>query len=65
MKVVASMLTTEELAVRWKMNPHTLDNWRGEKKGPPYIKLGRKPRSKVLYRVSDILEWEKHWSRPR
>src|SRR6266436_6454774 len=43
-------LDQSELAKRWKISPHTLENMRWRKLGPPYIKIG----GRVLYRVEDI-----------
>lgn len=50
-------LTTNQLAVRWKMSASTLRNWRFNGTGPPYLKPGG-VRGKALYRVSDIEQWE-------
>lgn len=50
-------LRTEELAERWNINPGTLRNWRMQGKGPKYLKFGKN--GLVLYRVSDIIEYEK------
>jgi len=52
------LLTTEELAQRWKMDAGTLENWRNEKKGPIFIKLGQGGSAPVRYRVCDIEKWE-------
>lgn len=49
------IMTTEELAKKWKMNPGSLANWRSEKKGPKFVKLGRK----VRYKLKDIERFEK------
>ena len=49
-------LTSEQLAQRWGISPGTLANWRGARTGPPFIKLGK---FRVLYRLSDIEEYEK------
>ena len=51
-------LTAEELAERWHMNPGTLANWRIAGKGPKYLKLGNGQAHKVLYRLSDIIDYE-------
>lgn len=52
------LLTTEQLAERWGIHKATLNNWRSKKKGPKYIKLGKHVRSPILYRLSDIIEYE-------
>ncbi len=43
-----------ELAKRWHLSPRTLERFRYEKKGPPYVKIG----GRVVYRVTDIVEYE-------
>lgn len=45
-----TLLTNKEAADYLRVAPHTLDNWRYESSGPPYLKLGRK----VLYRQGDL-----------
>ncbi len=35
------------------MSKRTLEKWRGEGTGPPFLKLGRR----VLYSVADLEEW--------
>ncbi len=44
-----------ELARRWKLSPRTLERFRYEKKGPPYIKIG----GRVVYRVADVETYER------
>lgn len=53
-----NLLTTAQLADRWGLHPQTLSNWRAEKRGPKYIKIGDLKRSPVYYRMQDILEYE-------
>ncbi|MDD3182646.1 MAG: helix-turn-helix domain-containing protein [Alphaproteobacteria bacterium] len=43
-----------QLAKRWGMSPKTLDRWRWQGIGPKFLKIG----SKVVYRLSDIEEYE-------
>lgn len=52
--MVCEMMLQVELARRWKLSPRTLERFRYEKKGPPYIKIG----GRVVYRVSDIEAFE-------
>lgn len=54
-------LTTDQLAARWGMSPQTLENWRSKKprKGPDYIKLGEAKSAIVVYRVADIVLYER------
>ena len=43
-----------QLARRWGISHRTLQRWRCQGKGPPYLKLcGR-----VLYRAAEVLQWE-------
>ena len=49
------LLNQTEVARRWGMSPRTLENWRWEGDGPPFLKVGHK----VLYRLEDIVTYEK------
>ena len=53
--MVYEMMLQVELARRWKLSPRTLERFRYEKKGPPYVKIG----GRVIYRVSDIEAFER------
>lgn len=49
------MLTTKELAERWRVSPGALANDRAlGRSALPYVKIG----DRVRYRLSDILEYE-------
>ena len=50
------LLTTEELAERWKISVWTLIEWRRDRNSSklPYVKIGRA----VRYRLSDVEEME-------
>jgi len=37
-----------------KVDPETLERWRGKRQGPTWIKLGNGRRSPVRYRMADI-----------
>lgn len=54
-------LTTIELAARWAdhIKPGTLENWRSDGKGPKYIKLTRETNGPIIYRIVDVLAYEK------
>lgn len=43
-----------DLATRWRMSARTLERWRWQRIGPPFIKAG----GRVLYRLGDILRYE-------
>lgn len=48
------LLTPDEVAARWGLHPATLANWRCARKGPPFLRIGRK----ILYREADVIAWE-------
>jgi hypothetical protein len=49
------LLTQKLLARRWHISHRTLERWRCEAAGPPYVRLvGR-----VLYRLEDIERYER------
>ena len=53
------LLTTEQLAIRWHMAIRSLENWRNsDRPHPPYMKPSG-ARGRVLYRLADVLKWEK------
>lgn len=58
--VDGAVFSTEELALRWDMNPQTLVNWRHQQRGPEWIKV-RRPgkRPAVRYRLADVEAYEK------
>jgi len=47
-------MSETELAARWEVSPKTLQRWRTEKRGPPYLKLSKS----VRYRREDIDAYE-------
>jgi hypothetical protein len=48
------MITTEQLAARWCTSLGYLANLRSQRKGCPYVKLGRR----VVYRAVDVAKYE-------
>lgn len=50
-------LVTKEAAQYLHASPRTLERWRVDGDGPPYIKLGPGLRAKVLYRLRDLDAW--------
>ena len=52
-------LSEVDLAVRWAMSSKTLTRWRGIRRGPPFVKLGKT----VRYAMSDVLEFERNGMR--
>ncbi len=52
---LGKLLTSDDLAKRWSLNPLTPAQWRVRGVGPRYVKLGRK----VRYRLEEIEEYER------
>ena len=48
------VLNENELAQRWGVSPKTLQRWRSEERGPPYIKLSKA----IRYPVDEIVTYE-------
>lgn len=53
-KVPARHFRQVQLAKRWAMSEQTLANWRWQRVGPPYLKIG----GRILYRLEDIEQFE-------
>lgn len=51
---LSTTLTELELAMRWGMNPKTLQRWRATHRGPEYLKLGKK----IQYPLAIIEDYE-------
>lgn len=49
-------LSEVDLAARWAMSSKTLTGWRVQRRGPPFVKLGKM----VRYAMSDVLEFERN-----
>ncbi len=47
------LLTTKDAAERLGKHPAVLADWRHQKRGPKYVKMGRS----IRYRVSDLTAW--------
>lgn len=50
-------LTPKEAADYMRRHVRTLEDWRRDKKGPRYMKLGEKKKACILYRRRDIDDW--------
>jgi DNA-binding transcriptional MerR regulator len=48
-------LTEKQLAKRWNISQRTLQIWRRDKVGPPFMVLGK---NTVLYREEDVRAYE-------
>ncbi len=51
------LMLIEEAAAYLKLSKSTLDQWRSNKTGPRFIRLGDTDRSKVAYRREDLDRW--------
>ena len=47
------LFTTEEVASALEVTAHTLAQWRAEKRGPDFVKLGRG----IFYQRADLQKW--------
>lgn len=54
------LLHPRQVAQRYEMTPESLANWRRVGKGPPWIRLGDGKRPRVMYRLDDVLAWERN-----
>lgn len=52
------LLHPRDVAKRYGITQETLSNWRREKKGPRWIRLGKGKRPRVMYRLADVLKFE-------
>jgi hypothetical protein len=52
-----TFLTEAEMVSRYRdrVSAGTLKNWRSQRRGPPFVKVGRQ----VLYPLSGLEEWER------
>jgi hypothetical protein len=48
-------LNQQELAIRWRISPRTLERWRYLKTGPTFYRLG----AKIGYSIDDIEAFER------
>ena len=53
-----TLLTTKELADRWRLSTKTLSNWRTKQEGPSFVKFGKN----VLYRIEDVEQYEQQFT---
>lgn len=51
-----ALLTTNELAARWKLLSKTLRDWRVKGKGPRFIRISK---TAIRYAVADVEAFEK------
>ena len=48
------MLSERDLAARWGLSSRTLQRWRSEGFGPPFINIG----GSIRYQMGDIIDFE-------
>jgi predicted DNA-binding transcriptional regulator AlpA len=53
------LLTEKQLAERWAVSHRTLRRWRSTARLPPHIRIGHPVVGRVLYRLADVLVFEK------
>lgn len=51
---MTTVLTEADLATRWCMSPKTLQRWRNQQIGPPYLKFGKQ----VRYPLAAVEDYE-------
>lgn len=51
------LMTSKEVATFLGVKPNTLEIWRSQGKGPPYLKLGDAPQAAVRYLRSAVAAW--------
>ena len=52
-----SLLSTAQAAEYLSLRPQTLRKRRLTGDGPPYIRLGDRPKARVAYRLEDLEDW--------
>jgi predicted DNA-binding transcriptional regulator AlpA len=57
MSQLDDLLTTAETAAILGIKLNTLEIWRGQGKGPTFVKMVEGPRGAVRYRRSDVMAW--------
>ena len=55
----SDLITSQELAKRWKVNEGSIRMMRIDKRGPPYLKLGTGPRPRIRYVMAQVIDWER------
>lgn len=50
---MTDLMKPEQLAALWQVKPKTLDNWRSNRTGPPYLKIN----GSVRYSRAACAEW--------
>ena len=50
-------ITTVQAADYLNLSPKTLERYRVDGNGPPFHKLGKGKRSRVLYKLDDLETW--------
>jgi hypothetical protein len=53
-----SLLTPRQLSARIGVDEGTLSNWRKNMRGPVFVKLDTRDKSRVRYPIQDVIAWE-------
>lgn len=53
------LLTPRQVALLLQVHTDTLEQWRGRRTGPPWIKLGDQKQSPIRYRRDDVEKYLK------
>lgn len=56
-------MTTVEVAKMLKLSPRSLEKMRLDNRGPRYLRLGDSGKAKVIYKLTDVLEWLEQFRR--
>ena len=51
------LLTTEELAAMLRVSARTIEDWRLDRKGPHFIKMGIGKTARILYPLKEVEIW--------
>jgi len=52
--MTTELLTPRQVALLLKVHPDTLEQWRGRRVGPQWIKLGDTKQSPIRYRSEEV-----------
>jgi predicted DNA-binding transcriptional regulator AlpA len=56
---MSQLIDSGKLAEMLGVSEGTLRNWRSQKKGPPFIKLGKTSNADVRYEIDEVQRWLK------
>lgn len=53
----SELMTPNQLAAYLNLDAGTLQNWRTQRRGPRWVKLGKGRNAKVVYNSADVERW--------